>query len=128
CSAVIERACRELDDLPVDVVWVPDIFGMRLLNHSIREINGLPLISLSESPLRSQSRALAKSVMDKSIALLMLILLSPLLLVVALLVWRSSPGPILFRQKRHGWDGQVIEVWKFRSMYLHGEGARQATR
>lgn len=129
CSAIIENACQELTDVPVDVVWVPDIFAMRLLNHSVRELNGLPLISLSESPLVSQSRALAKGLMDRSIALLVLVLLSPLMLIMSFLVRRSSPGPIIYRQKRHGWDGRIIEVWKFRSMYMHNDKqVRQATR
>lgn len=129
CSSIIEWACKELSEVPVDVVWVPDIFALRLLNHSVREINGLPLISLSESPLMSQSQALAKNLMDKTLASLMLLVLSPLMLLVAYLVRRSSPGPIFFRQKRHGWDGRIIEVWKFRSMVMHEDNqVRQATR
>ncbi|WP_148861382.1 undecaprenyl-phosphate glucose phosphotransferase [Marinobacter fonticola] len=129
CSATIEEACRKLADVPVDVVWVPDIFAMRLLNHSVKELNGLPLISLSESPLVSQSQAMTKNLLDKTIALLALTLLSPLMLTVSYLVWQSSPGPILFKQKRHGWDGRVIEVWKFRSMFMHfDKRVKQATK
>lgn len=127
CSRVIDWLCKELSQMTVDVVWVPDIFAMRLLNHSVRELNGLPLISLSESPLMLERHALIKATVDKCVAALALLLLSPLMLVVSFLVWRSSPGPIIFRQKRNGWDGEVIEVWKFRSMYLHGQdGVRQA--
>jgi len=129
CSSAIQEACRKLSDVPVDVVWVPDIFAMRLLNHSVKELNGLPLISLSESPLVSQTQALAKSVMDKTVALLALLMLSPLMIVISYLVWQSSPGPIIFKQKRHGWDGKIIEVWKFRSMYMHfDKRVRQATK
>lgn len=129
CSASIEEVCRKLADIPVDVVWVPDIFAMRLLNHSVKELNGLPLISLSESPLVSQSQALAKSVVDKGFALLALVLLSPVMIVVAFLVRHESPGPILFKQKRHGRDGRIIEVWKFRSMYMHvDDRVHQATK
>jgi putative colanic acid biosynthesis UDP-glucose lipid carrier transferase len=115
--------------MTVDVVWVPDIFAMRLLNHSVRELNGLPLISLSESPLMLERHALIKATVDKCIAALALLILSPLMLIVSILVWRSSPGPIIFRQNRNGWDGEVIEVWKFRSMYLHGpDDVRQAKK
>lgn len=129
CSHIIDWVCKELADVPVDVVWVPDIFAMRLLNHSVREINGLPLISLSESPLTSETQALAKSIMDKFIALAMILVLSPLMATITFLVWRSSPGPIIFRQKRHGWDGRIIEVWKFRSMKMHNDGVvKQATK
>lgn len=118
-SRDIERIYRMLSSSTVDIVWVPDIFSMQLINHSIKELNGLPLITLSESPLASETRALLKGIFDKTIALLMLIILSPLMLAVTFLVWQSSPGPIIFRQKRHGWDGRVIEVWKFRSMKIH---------
>jgi putative colanic acid biosysnthesis UDP-glucose lipid carrier transferase len=129
CSQMIEQLYRDIADMAIDVIWVPDIFNMRLLNHSVRELNGLPLITLSESPLKSETQLLSKTVIDKTIALLALILLSPLMIVTALLVWQSSPGPILFRQKRHGWDGCIIEVWKFRSMYLHDDKAvQQASR
>lgn len=127
CSPVVDWLCKELSQMTVDVVWVPDIFSMRLLNHSVRELNGLPLISLSESPLMLERHALLKALMDKIGAALGLLLLSPLMLVISILVWRSSPGPIIFRQKRNGWDGEVIEVWKFRSMYVHqNDGVRQA--
>jgi putative colanic acid biosynthesis UDP-glucose lipid carrier transferase len=121
CSSVIDWLCKELSQMTVDVIWVPDIFAMRLLNHSVRELNGLPLISLSESPLTSETQALSKTSFDKVVALLALIALSPLMLVIALLVRTSSPGPVIFRQKRNGWDGSVIEVWKFRSMYMHDD-------
>jgi len=129
-SQKIERICNQLSGTTVDIVWVPDIFSMRLLNHSVKELNGLPLITLSESPLAgSETQALAKTVMDKSIALVMLLILSPLMLTIALLVKLSSRGPIIFKQQRHGWDGRVIEVWKFRSMRLHDDNkVHQASR
>ena len=112
----------------IDVIWAPDIFGLTLLNLNVKEIAGVPLISLSESPLGG-AQALAKAVIDRSIALIALIILSPLLLIVALLIKVSSRGPIFFNQKRHGWEGKVITVWKFRSMYLHeDDGCKQATR
>ena len=118
-SRQIEKIYEELSDLSIDVVWVPDIFAMQLMNHSIREINGLPLITLSESPMMLQTQALYKALLDKTVALAMLVALSPLLLLVAVAVKASSPGPVIFRQQRHGWDGRVIDVWKFRSMYMH---------
>lgn len=118
-SQEIERIYDALSSTTVDVVWVPDIFSMQLLNHSVKELNGLPLITLSESPLASETKALFKSIFDKVIASLMLVALSPLMMAIAFLVWQSSPGPIIFRQSRHGWDGRVIEVWKFRSMKVH---------
>jgi putative colanic acid biosysnthesis UDP-glucose lipid carrier transferase len=127
CSQM--QVYKDIANSSVDVVWVPDIFNMPLLNHSVRELNGLPLITLSESPLMSESQLFCKSILDKTIAATALLLLSPLMLTIAFLVRRSSPGPIIFKQKRHGWDGRIIEVWKFRSMYMHDEKhVRQASR
>ena len=129
CSQVTERIYRDIAGMAVDVIWVPDIFGMQLLNHSVRELNGLPLITLSESPIMSEIQLFRKTLVDKVIASLALLFLSPLMGLIALLVWRSSPGPIFFKQQRHGWDGQIIEVWKFRSMYVHQDsGVQQASR
>ena len=129
CSNVINWLCEELSQMPIDVVWVPDIFAMRLLNHSVKELNGLPLISLSESPLMSETQALTKTIVDKTIAFLALVVLSPLMLAAAIAVRLSSRGPIIFKQRRTGWDGGIIEVWKFRSMYVHDDKqVRQAQK
>lgn len=129
CAQIIEQLYRDVAQTSIDVIWVPDIFNMSLLNHSVRELNGLPLITLSESPMMSETQLLCKTVMDKTIAILALIALSPLMIVIAALIWKSSPGPILFKQKRHGWDGEIIDVLKFRSMYLHDDThVQQASR
>ncbi|TBW09309.1 undecaprenyl-phosphate glucose phosphotransferase [Azotobacter chroococcum] len=120
----------DLLDASVDVVWIPDLASLMLLNHSVSEIDGLPAIHLNESPLTAYpTAALTKAVLDRALALLAILAFSPLMLVVAVLVKRSSPGPILFKQQRHGWNGQIIKVYKFRSMRLHADAqVRQATR
>lgn len=119
----------ELLDMNVDLIWVPDIYALNLLNHSVREVAGMPLIFLNESPLTSLRRgSLIKEMMDRSVALLALLLLSPVFLVTALAVKLSSPGPIFFKQERHGWDGKVIKVWKFRSMKMHVENSGTVTQ
>ena len=131
-SEHIEGLNIDLLDQNVDVIWAPDIFALNLLNHSVREVAGVPLISLNESPLTSSKvSTVMKDVMDRSIAALALIGLSPLMLWVAYKVKQSSPGPVFFKQDRHGWDGKVIKVWKFRSMKLHAEEngeVKQATK
>lgn len=120
----------DLLDSQVDVVWVPDLQSMMLLNHSVSDIGGLVAINLNESPLTAQpSAALLKAAMDRALALLAIIALSPVLLATAIAVKLSSPGPILFRQNRHGWNGKIIQVWKFRSMRMHDDKeVKQATR
>lgn len=118
-SAQVQRIYKTLQWQSVDIIWAPDIFGLDLGNYSLREVAGVPLLTLSESPVVAQGQAFTKVAMDKAIAAILLLLLSPLMLVTAIAVKLSSPGPILFRQERHGWDGKVFEVWKFRSMRLH---------
>mgnify|MGYP000002161891 CR=1 FL=1 len=124
----LNRINMELLNKNIDVIWAPDIFGLTLLNLNVKEIAGVPLISLSESPLGGL-QALIKGAIDRSIAFTALIILSPFLLTVAALIKLSSPGPVFFNQQRHGWEGKVITVWKFRSMYLHGDdGCKQAIK
>ncbi len=130
-SEQIEGLHIDLLDQNVDVIWAPDIFAMNLLNHSVREVAGVPLISLNESPLTaSRVPMILKNAMDKSCATLGLIALAPLFLVIAILIKRSSPGPVFYKQDRTGFDGQIFKVYKFRSMKLHddAEVVQQATK
>ncbi|WP_299199312.1 undecaprenyl-phosphate glucose phosphotransferase [uncultured Amphritea sp.] len=129
-SEIIEALHIDLLDMNVDVIWVPDIFGLSLLNHSIREVAGMPLISLNESPMTSRrSHILIKSLMDKVLAAIALVAFSPLMAVIAIMIKRESEGPVFFKQDRHGFDGKIIKVWKFRSMRLHDDTeVKQATK
>ncbi|HWG36052.1 MAG TPA: undecaprenyl-phosphate glucose phosphotransferase [Gemmatimonadaceae bacterium] len=104
----------------VKVRFVPDIFGFRLLNHSVTEVVGLPVVNLTEPPLAGFNGAL-KWIEDKVIALVVLTLIWPLLLLLAVAVKVSSPGPVLFKQRRGGIDNRPIAIWKFRSMTVHDE-------
>ncbi|MGY2288714.1 undecaprenyl-phosphate glucose phosphotransferase [Pseudomonas sp. SDO528_S397] len=126
----IEALYLNVLDISVDVIWVPDLHNMLLLNHSVAEVDGLPAIFLNESPLTSRpTAAFSKALLDKSLALLAILLLSPLLLLFALLIKLTSPGPVIFKQDRHGWNGEIIKVWKFRSMRVHDDQhVRQASR
>ncbi|MGV8844444.1 MAG: undecaprenyl-phosphate glucose phosphotransferase [Pseudomonas sp.] len=129
-AELVEGLYIDLLDASVDVVWIPDLLSLTLLNHSVSEIEGLPAIHLNESPLTSHpTAALTKALLDRSVALLAILVLSPLLLATACAVKRSSPGPVLFKQKRHGWNGKIIKVWKFRSMRQHDDAqVKQASR
>lgn len=109
-------------DKHVAIHWVPDIFSLRLVNHSVKEISGIPVITLSETPLIGV-RMLQKAIEDKLLSILILIAIFPILLIVALAVKLDSPGPIFFRQNRAGWSGKSFKIWKFRSMYVHQEEA-----
>lgn len=123
----IECIARDLMAYNIDVNWVPDLSSLQLINHGVREIDGQPIISLSDSPLGGV-RWIGKWIEDKVGALLILIMITPLLLVIAIAVKMSSNGPILFRQKRGGLDGREIVVWKFRTMKVHTESKNAVTQ
>lgn len=129
-AARVEALNDQLLDCHVDVIWVLDITDWKLMNHSIREVAGMPLLSLNESPITA-SRVMIriKHVLDKIIAATMLFVLAPLLIAIALAVKLTSPGPVIFKQKRHGYDGVEIFIWKFRSMRMHDDtDVKQATK
>ncbi len=127
---LVESIYLDLVNENVDIHWVPNLLPLDLINHSVKEIGGLPLLTLSESPLIGNHRLL-KACVDKITAIFLLTTLSPLFLIVALIVKISSPGPIIFRQYRTGWNGKKFQIWKFRSMKMHSEEngwVKQATR
>lgn len=129
-SDLIEEMYFQLLDRHVAVHWVPDIFSLLLVNHSVREMAGLPVLTLSETPLTG-TRLLLKEVEDKLLAALILVAVTPLLLIIAVAIKLNSSGPVFFRQARRGWSGKVFHIWKFRSMHVHqpeGGVLQQATR
>ena len=119
-SAVINDVYLKLLDKCIAVNWVPDIFSLRLINHSVREISGIPVLTLSETPLTGTSLFL-KNLEDKVLAALILLMASPVLLAIAACIKLDSPGPVFFRQERMGWTGESFRIWKFRSMFVHQE-------
>jgi putative colanic acid biosynthesis UDP-glucose lipid carrier transferase len=114
----------------VNIHWAPNIFALNLINHSVKELAGIPILTLSETPLIG-THLLLKTIEDRVLSLFLLVLVSPLMLITAILIKTESPGPAFFRQERTGWDGKNFKIWKFRSMKLHTEEdgvVRQATR
>jgi putative colanic acid biosysnthesis UDP-glucose lipid carrier transferase len=129
-SEVFEDVYFGLLDKHIAVHWVPDIFSLRLINHSVREIAGIPVLTLSETPLTGM-RLFLKRAEDLLLASMALMLSAPLLLLVALAIKLDSAGPVFFRQQRMGWNGEIFRIWKFRSMVVHqntGEGVKQAEK
>lgn len=121
---------QALQHKQIDVIWVPDIYELDLLNHCVREIGGLPLITLNETPHYSGFKSFVKNLFDRVLAGLLIVALSPVLLVIAAAVKYTSSGSIIFKQQRDGWDGGKFNVYKFRSMYEHKDNGvvQQATR
>ncbi len=128
-ASKIEGIHKALQNTAVNVYLVPDLMGFNLTDYAIEEAAGLPVIDLSASPLK-HSQASLKRLEDIVISSLMLLLLSPLLLIIAILIKTGSQGSILFKQRRYGLDGKEIDVWKFRSMTSSDDGniVQQATK
>ena len=114
-SPLIKDIYHDLLDANVNIHWAPNIFALNLINHSVKELSGIPILTLSETPLIG-THLLSKAIEDKLVATVALILLSPILLITAVAIKLDSPGPVFFRQARTGWDGREFKIWKFRSM------------
>jgi len=125
----VANVLQALQGTTASVFHVPDILGLTIVQGRLRDVGGVPVIGLCESPYAGVN-AVLKRAEDLVLASLILLAIAPLLAVVALGVKLSSPGPVIFRQRRNGLDGREIVVWKFRSMRTMDDGAvvRQATR
>jgi putative colanic acid biosynthesis UDP-glucose lipid carrier transferase len=104
----------------VDIRWIPDTLGIQMLSKRVVDFMGFPAVDLNQ-PVSSGFNGIAKELFDKLLSLIVLISLSPLLLVIAIGIKLTSPGPVFFMQPRHGLNGKKFNVYKFRSMNLHQE-------
>jgi Undecaprenyl-phosphate glucose phosphotransferase len=107
---------RRLRQLPVAVSLCPDIKGLSLANCSLGRVADQPVLNVLDRPL-SDWKWVRKEIEDRSLAAVILLLIAPLLALIALAVKIDSPGPVFFRQRRYGYNNQMIEVFKFRTMY-----------
>ena len=119
----------ELKDTTASIYFVPDMFVTDLIQGQSGSVCGLPIISVCETPFTG-TNATIKWCSDMLLATLILILISPILLVIALAIRFDSAGPIIFKQRRYGLDGEEILVYKFRSMSVCEDGGaiQQATK
>lgn len=112
---MIRDVITVLDGASVEIRYVPDIFEYQLMHHSLAEMAGVPVVNVSYSAIDGANK-LVKAVEDYVLALIILVMASPLMLLIAIGVKLSSSGPILYRQRRVGWNGQEFTMFKFRSM------------
>jgi len=119
----------ELRDTTASIYYVPDIFVFDLIQARTGTVKGIPVIAMCETPFYG-FRGLSKRVVDVLVSSLVLLIAAPLLLAIAALVKITSPGPVIFKQRRYGLDGRQITVYKFRTMTVQedGEQVKQATR
>ncbi len=120
---ILEMAAA-CEDEPVAIKIYPDTFQIITNNEvSLGDLDGLPLLSIKSSPLDLQFNRGLKRGLDLIGASVGLVLLSPLMLLVALLVRLQDAGPVLFVQERVGFNGQPFAMFKFRSMHVTAEAA-----
>jgi len=112
----------DLKDTTASIYFVPDMFVTDLIQGSMSNVNGVPVISVCESPFVGLN-GLIKRGSDVVLSLLILLLISPVLLAIAVAVKLTSPGPVIFKQRRYGLGGEEILVYKFRSMSVTEDGA-----
>jgi Undecaprenyl-phosphate glucose phosphotransferase len=125
----LERLLARLRMLPVDIRLVPDFSGALGRSSRLGTLGGMPVLNVADRPL-SDWRAVFKAVEDKCLGAAILVAITPVLLGIALAVKLDSPGPVLFRQRRYGFNNQLIEVLKFRTMHvaMSDANAEQLTR
>ncbi|AZR81701.1 undecaprenyl-phosphate glucose phosphotransferase [Thiomicrospira sp. S5] len=126
----IKQILNELTDTTSVVKFVPDLFTFDLMHAKTSELKGIPVFSVYDTPLSSTSNQIIKRLEDVVFSSIILVLISPILLWIAFMVKKSSPGPVLFKQKRYGLNGKEIKVYKFRSMTTQDNGTviKQATQ
>ena len=120
---------EEVQGTTASLFFVPDVFGISIIQGRLQDMNGVPVVCLLETPFTGTNR-LVKRISDVVLASLIMVLIAPLLAIIAVGVKLSSPGPAIFKQRRNGLDGEEIIVYKFRSMRAQDNGAvvHQATK
>ncbi len=125
----IVELLEQLQDTTASLFFVPDVFGISIIQGRLEDMNGVPVVGICETPFTG-TNDLVKRISDIVLASIILVLISPLMLAIAICVKLSSPGPVIFRQRRNGLDGSEITVYKFRTMTTQDNGpvVKQATR
>ncbi|WP_136246794.1 undecaprenyl-phosphate glucose phosphotransferase [Halomonas borealis] len=116
----VEEILRDLDHCIGNIRYMPDMHGLRLLNHDISTVAGLYLLDMSCTPMSGMARFI-KAAEDKLLSGAALLVLSPLMLLLALTVKLTSRGPVFYRQERMSWNGESFQMLKFRSMPVDSE-------
>jgi putative colanic acid biosynthesis UDP-glucose lipid carrier transferase len=119
----------ELKDTTASIYFVPDMFVTDLIQGQPEAVCGMPVISVCETPFRGFN-GFVKRLSDLVFSALILTLIAPLLAGIAIAVKATSTGPVIFKQRRYGLDGEEILVYKFRSMTVTEDGGsiQQATK
>jgi putative colanic acid biosynthesis UDP-glucose lipid carrier transferase len=125
----IRTYLSKLGDTTASVYIVPDFFVFQMLSARWNQIDGLPVVSVFETPISGIDGVLKRG-FDLVVGILALAIVAAPMALIAIAIKLTSPGPIFFRQKRYGLSGEQIGVWKFRSMRVceNGDQVKQASR
>ncbi len=125
----VEMLIDRLADTTVSVYFVPDLFVFNLVYSRWTTMQGIPTVSIYETPFH-QLDGLCKRLEDILLSILILLICAIPMALIAMGIKLTSPGPVFFKQRRYGVHGQVIGVWKFRTMHVCEDGGqlKQATR
>ena len=126
----IAEIIQELKRYPVNVFLVPDSVALNHAHGHIGDLAGLPVFNISQTPLNGWS-PFFKRLEDVVLSALFLTALLPLMLLIAAAIKLDSRGPVFFRQQRYGYNNRLIEVFKFRTMFVHASdsnGEQQTIR
>jgi Undecaprenyl-phosphate glucose phosphotransferase len=115
-----ERLLADLSKSVIGVHLVPDMYAFLMVGCEVESFDDLPVLGINESPVTLTGK-IWKRIMDFSLTLLALLMLSPLFLLISVLVKLTSRGPIFYGQVRMGLDGRTFKMWKFRSMRVDAE-------
>jgi len=126
-EARVKQILFKLRHHTICIRYVLDVFGLGLLKQSITELAGFPTVNVNFTPMVGINRGV-KAIEDRLLALIILLCISPLFLMIAVGIKLTSKGPIFFKQLRHGWDGKIIKIYKFRTMVVHQEKAGKVTQ
>lgn len=121
----IRKIVDDLHDATSSIYFLLDVSMSDLMQARTDHLSDIPMIALCESPFTGIN-GVVKNVSDLLLATLMLLLLSPLMLGIALVVKLTSPGPVIFQQRRYGLNSEEIIVYKFRTMTVCEDGAQVA--
>lgn len=118
--AKIMDILRILQKYPVNVRLIPDLFQLVTLKSQVEDLDGYPVISIDEPPMRGIMMVF-KRIMDIGVSLTTIVLLSPFFLIVALSIKLNSRGPVFYHQERVGLDGRKFIIHKLRTMVCNAE-------
>ena len=117
----IRKLLDELQDTTASVYFLPDIYIFDLMQARFDNVGGMPVIAIQETPFMGLNSMIKRS-SDIVFGLAILLMLAPAMIGIAIAVRATSPGPIIFRQRRYGLYGEEIIVYKFRSMTVTDDG------